>query len=85
MELQELRLSIEGTSKLKKHSQSLARVYKSIWIFVLSLWFWFNTYTIPAVMLFPDLNKQLYNLLLLNELVWICEAIRRLMFNAREG
>ena len=54
-------------------------------MFVLSLWFWFNTYTVPAVLLFPDLNQHLYMLLWVNELAWVCEIVRRLMFNAREG
>ena len=40
-------------------------------------------YVTPATVLFPETNKQLYNLLLLNETVWILEVARRLLLNAK--
>ena len=51
----------------------------------MSLCFWFTLYTTPAIMIFPELNETLIKLLWVNEVMWLLEIIRKVMFNAAEG
>ena len=50
---------------------------------LLSLCLWFNLYSTPMIMLFPDLNNQWIDLLWFNEAIWICEILRKFIFNAQ--
>jgi len=36
-------------------------------------------------MIFPDLNKSLFVYITINELAWILEIVRKLLFDAAEG
>ena len=46
---------------------------------------WFNLYTTPAVMLFPELNTSLFIPLWVNEFAWLLEIARRLLFDSKGG
>ena len=48
---------------------------------MISLCLWFNLYSTPAVVIFPELNDELINLLWFNEVIWLLEIIRKIQFN----
>ena len=54
-----------------------------IWYSFISFWLWFNMITTPFIILWPELgseelNKNLYYVLWLNELVWLLDIVRKI-------
>ena len=68
-----------------KTGVSATKVLKEVYFCLLSLCFWFTLYTTPAIMIFPELNETLMNLLWVNEVSWVVEIIRKAQFNVAEG
>ena len=81
MSARELSLSMDSMFKVNTAKTSFEKKLWAIWTPFLSLWLWFNIYTTPAIMLYPELNQSLYNWLFVNEVAWLIEIIRMLVFN----
>lgn len=64
---------------------SLGEKVELLWLNCLCLFLWFNLYSTPLIMIFPDLNQNILPSLALNEIAWVLEMFRRLFFNAEEG
>ena len=81
MSARELSLSMDSVFEVVTAKSSFEKKFWATWTPFLSLCLWFTIYTTPAIMLYPDLNQSLYNWLFVNELAWIIEMIRMLVFN----
>ena len=76
-----LKLRKEHADQVNKVKYGRGGGIWTIWLQIISICLWFTMYTTPAIMLFPDLNESLFKLLWINEVAWIIEIIRRLIFN----
>ena len=81
MRARELSLSMDSVFEVVTAKSSFEKKFWATWTPFLSLCLWFTIYTTPAIMLYPELNQSLYKLLFVNELAWIIEMIRRLVFH----
>ena len=78
-----LHLSIEQVNKgTGTGRKNFFKKLLKLWRITLSVSLWFNMYSTPALILFADdLSQSLYGYFWLNELVWVLEMIRKLLFN----
>ena len=81
----ELSLSMDSVYEVVTVKTSFEKKIWATWTPFLSLCLWFTIYTTPAIMLYPDLNQSLYKWLFVNELVWIIDMIRMLVFSKKKG
>ena len=62
-----------------------APIAEKIWLCVLCCFQYFNVATTPAIMIFPELNEELMNLLWINEIFWFLDIVRKLLFQYKPG
>ena len=55
------------------------------WFFFLCSCLWFNLYTTPAIMLYPEINDSLRRYIIASEIAWLLDIFRRIFFNSKEG
>ena len=81
MSRKRLNLSMDTVNGFVIAKKTFEEKFWAMWDPILSLWLWFTIYTTPAIMLYPDLNQSLYNWLFINEVAWLIEILRMLVFN----
>ena len=65
--------------KDKKTLDKFFSAVKSGWYVIMSVCLWFTLISTPAIELFPDLNKELFYILWLNETFWAMDIARKLL------
>ena len=72
-------MRIEELKTRKEQKPYFFSAVKSGWLIIMSVSLWFTLITTPAIMLFPDLKKDLFYSLWLNETFWSMDIARKLL------
>ena len=53
---------------------------EKVWFCIMSCILWLTLVSTPAIMIFPDINKDNKNYLFLMEFFWFLDIVRKLLF-----
>ena len=62
-----------------------SKIIDKIWLCVMSICLWFTLATTPVIMIFPDLGPPLLKYCYVNEIFWILDIFRKLLFAHEPG
>lgn len=74
--------------KIRKDKKTLDKFFsavKSGWYVIMSASLWFTLASTPAIMVFPDLKKEVFYSLWLNETLWAMDIARKLLMAQKPG